>query len=93
MSSFIESTEYKEAQVLYRLYYEQKRSTLTKQSPGVIYELADPSLDLAFDDTMLDEVKASWEVTMRNQGGQEPGVFMQFEERNEMNGDDDDDGY
>ncbi|KAL3426584.1 rab protein geranylgeranyltransferase component A [Phlyctema vagabunda] len=90
VSAFIESSGDQNTRVLYRLYYEQNRSTSVPKSQGLIYDLRDPSLDLAFDDAILDEVEASWKVTRQNIGEQEPAVFLKFEERNEMNGDDDD---
>ena len=65
---------------MYSWYYEQKTS-------------ADSSLDLAFDDRILDTVEEQWRSLVEPL---EDGVeFMKFEERNAMGEDDDEDneGY
>ena len=58
---------------MYSLYYEQ--------------EQAAASLDLAFNDEILEEVETNWKDIV---GSEEATPFMQFEERMGMNDEDDD---
>jgi hypothetical protein len=64
---------------LYTLYYEQQ------QAPGT------SSLDLAFDDEMLDNVEVQWKTVFGYGDEEEHPPFMQFAEREGMNPDDDND--
>jgi hypothetical protein len=66
------------AQLLYKLYYEQEQTSIGRMST---------SLDLAFNDGMLDDVEREWKLVMGNQVDSE---FMRFEERAGMNDEDDD---
>ncbi|RDW80121.1 hypothetical protein BP6252_04759 [Coleophoma cylindrospora] len=90
VSSFIKAVTAENAQLLYNLHYEQKQSTFESYSAGVVHHLQDPSLDLAFDDALLGDVEEAWNVTAKNIGLEDSGTFLQFEERNPMNGDDED---
>lgn len=51
------------------------------------------SLDLAFDDQVLHDVQRQWHEIMGGgvESNEGAGLFMQFEERNNMNADDDED--
>ncbi len=73
-------------------------SVASEKSGGVI-QLAPPSLDLVFDDAMLEEVKSVWQRVIHDPDGQgavdgAAAEFMAFEDRQEpteeMNGDGDD---
>ncbi|KAF4635413.1 hypothetical protein G7Y89_g2682 [Cudoniella acicularis] len=75
LSAFLKSVDDSEAQILYKLHYDQQESP-------------DSSLDLAFDDQMLDAVEKQWKEIV---GENDTASFMQFEERNSMNADDDND--
>lgn len=80
IAKLLAATEDK-ATVLYTLYYEQH------EVPGV------SSLDLAFDDQVLDGVETQWKTIMSYTDGDEHPPFMQFAEREGMNADDDNEEY
>lgn len=76
-SSFLKTAENGEGKLLYSLYYEQ--------------QALDSSLDLAFNDIMMDNVEKEWKTIM---GEEDNTAFMQFEERAGMNDNDElNDGY
>ncbi|TRX94033.1 hypothetical protein FHL15_005111 [Xylaria flabelliformis] len=81
-----------EADVLYKLYYEQGTSArepvVKSQGSATMFEFPSPSVGLAFDDTSLDAVKEAWKIIMNNEVPDDE--FMKFEDREGM-GDDDDD--
>jgi hypothetical protein len=66
------------------LYYEQQQEA---RSTGV--ELSDSSLDMAFNDEILEDVEQQWKTIMGD-GSDEQSAFMQFEDRKGMNDDDED---
>lgn len=74
--------------LLYKLYYEQ-RAEVHEKSP----ESIEASLDLAFNDIILDDVEATWKTVMGDEV--DPTTFMRFEDREGMSNDDDgiDEGY
>jgi len=76
---------------LYSLYYEQEQGTRTTGKPIV----SEASLDLAFNDEVLQDGESQWRSIMANDNGQVETTFMQFEDREGMNHDDDDndEGY
>lgn len=78
--------------VLYSLYYEQAQlSTSTTQSPNVCL-LPSSSLDLAFDDGLLENVEAAWKRVMGTRDGEvESEHFLAFPDREGMGGDDEED--
>jgi hypothetical protein len=78
MSVLLKSTEDTSGTSLYTWYYEQSASSTTH-----------PSVDLAFNDGMLDTIEQEWRNIVGN--GDDAGEFMQFEERNAP-GDDDEEG-
>jgi hypothetical protein len=63
---------------LYTLYYEQQQVSGTS------------SLDLAFDDQLLDDVEVQWRTVLGYGDDEEHPLFMQFAEREGMNDDDND---
>ncbi|CZR51666.1 related to rab geranylgeranyl transferase component A [Phialocephala subalpina] len=69
--------------LLYKLYYEQQAEA----------ESSETSLDLAFNDSILDDVESMWRIVMGEEADQ--AMFMRFEDREGMNNDDDeiDEGY
>lgn len=80
LSALLKSTENGEGKLLYSLYYEQE------QQPT--------SLDLAFNDEILQAVEDQWKSIMADENGVVKASFMQFEEREGMNNDDDgDEGF
>lgn len=75
--------------ILWQLRYQQRcdiSSASDDVSEGKSISLPVSSADLAFDETILDSVKAAWQKIT---GGQ-PQEFLVFEDRNPV-GDDDDD--
>ena len=78
-----------DAQVIYKLSYKQYADNPSDDDVGVAAQI--PSLDLVFNDRIIDQVEATWKEIM----GQEPGAsateFMKFEERKGLYDDDDDD--
>lgn len=77
LSKFLQAAENGEGKLLYSLYHEQ--------------EATSSSLDLAFNDQVLEEVESKWKAI--NEGGEDEPSFMQFEERAGMNEDDNDNDY
>ena len=73
LSKFLKIAESGEGKLLYSLCYEQEQDAA--------------SLDLAFNDLILETVETKWK-TIVNSGDQT--LFMQFEERMGMNDEDDD---
>jgi post-segregation antitoxin (ccd killing protein) len=72
-----------DANLLYNLYYEeQSGSRLRTKSFNL-----NSSLDLAFNDEILEDVEEEWKVVTENDSDR--GEFMQFEERAGMNEEDD----
>ncbi|KAE8450242.1 hypothetical protein EG329_006669 [Mollisiaceae sp. DMI_Dod_QoI] len=67
--------------LLYKLYYEQQADAGSTGSP-------EASLDLAFNDGMLDDVESQWKTVMGDEA--EQATFMRFEDREGMSNDDDD---
>lgn len=78
ISKFLQAATDK-ATPLYTLYYEQQEASGAS------------SLDLAFDDQMLDDVELQWKTVLGFREDEEHSTFMQFAEREGMNTDDDDD--
>lgn len=76
MTKFLEAND--GAKLLYTLYYEQQ-------------DTAESSLDLAFDDQMLNRVEEQWKDVLGYDQGIEQPPFMQFADREGMNADDDND--
>jgi len=75
---------------LFSLYYEQQQNGLPDDSNSV----ATDSLDLAFDDGILEDVKSDWKRIIADEA--DNATFMTFEERSGMyedNDDNDNDGY
>jgi hypothetical protein len=84
-----------QSKILFSVYYEQTCSTDNNTFSNNVFSLASPSVDLAFDDSILDNVKDSWETVMGL--GEQDQVenemsdrYMVFEDREPMNGNDDD---
>ena len=78
LSALLKSTEDDEGKLLYSLYYEQEQ------------QASYASLDLAFNDEILQAVEDQWKTIMADDNGTLEGSFMQFEDREGMNNDDDD---
>ncbi|KAI1501626.1 rab proteins geranylgeranyltransferase component A [Biscogniauxia marginata] len=80
---------------LYRLQYEQ---TATAREPLVstrgkasVFEFPSPPLNLAFDDTPLDTVKAAWKLILKDETSFE--AYMIFEDREGVGDHEDDPAY
>lgn len=82
LDAFLATVDDKPA-LLYKLYYEQQTEA----------ESSDASLDLAFNDSILEDVESLWKTVMGEEA--EQATFMTFEDREGMNNDDDeaDEGY
>lgn len=74
LSRFLQVAENGEGELLYSLYYEQEQPAT--------------SLDLAFNDQILEEVEMKWKRIVGDET--EQAAFMQFEERVGMNDEEDD---
>ncbi|KAG4442077.1 hypothetical protein IFR05_002471 [Cadophora sp. M221] len=72
-----------EAELLYTLYYEQEQVSKSSASS----DPSDASIDLAFNDEVLEEVEAQWKTVV---GETDEATFMRFEDREGMNAYDDD---
>lgn len=84
--------------LLYTIYYEQSRRSFEPDQSGATCTLPDPSVDLAFDETMLEYVEAAWRKVMgldeRNQSTEThvDSPFLVFESREQVgDGESDDD--
>jgi hypothetical protein len=85
LATFLKTVEDGAAKLLYSFCYEQVERDVDN--------FAD-SLDLAFNDGILDNVECEWKAVMDD--GIDETKFMKFEERagvNENDDDDDNDGY
>jgi hypothetical protein len=86
LSALLKSTEDGGGKLLYSLYYEQEQQASTADPATPSYA----SLDLAFNDEILQAVEDQWEAIMADKNSVVEGSFMQFEDREAMNNDDDD---
>jgi hypothetical protein len=75
-----------EGKLLYSLYYEQEQQASTTD-PTIP---PNASLDLAFNDEMLQAVEDQWKSIVADDTGVGDATFMQFEDREGINSDDDD---
>jgi hypothetical protein len=73
------------------VYYEQARAGDINNVSNEIFSLASPSVDLAFEDAVLDNVKDAWRTVMglgeRDQA-EEENRYMVFEDREPVDIDD-----
>jgi len=91
LSALLRSAENGEGNLLYSLYYEQEQGASSSDASMA----SETSLDLAFNDEMLQDVEHQWKTIIANDNSAVQAPFMQFEDREGMNNDDDDidDGY
>lgn len=78
-----------EPKVLYSVYYEQMVGPIGNSHSENVYGLGYSSVDLAFDDVVLDNVEDAWRAVMGlTSGDQSPtelsGTYMVFEDREPM---------
>lgn len=71
---------------LWSLRYEQRASSPSNTTHNSILAFPPPSLDLKFDDTILERVKPMWEKIMGADA--DPEFFMKFEDRENVDDDD-----
>ncbi|GME53044.1 uncharacterized protein LTHEOB_1611 [Neofusicoccum parvum] len=71
---------------LWSLRYEQRASSPPNTTHNSILAFPPPSLDLKFDDTILERVKPMWEKIMGADA--DPEFFMKFEDRENVDDDD-----
>jgi hypothetical protein len=77
--------------VLYSLYYEQAQTSTSSADSLHVLSLPSPSLDLAFDDDVLETVEGAWKKVMGTRdGGADAGPFLAFQEREGMGPNDED---
>lgn len=81
LDAFFASLEEPRPSLLYKLYYQQRA-----EGEGTSGEA---SIDLAFNDGILDDVENIWKTVMGDEFDQAT-TFMRFEDREGMNNDDDD---
>jgi Rab proteins geranylgeranyltransferase component A len=86
VSYLLKSIEKGEGKLLYSLYYEQEQQAST--DPTIP---PNASLDLAFNDEILQAVEYQWKSIVTDDTGVGNAIFMQFEDREGINNDDDDD--
>lgn len=79
IKTFLNTVENGNAKLLYSLHYEQ-----VERNPDTSID----SLDLAFNDGILNDVENEWKTVMGD--GNDETTFMKFEERAGMDADDDD---
>ena len=82
---------------MYGVYYQQKSGPSRNRRQEAALRLAESSVDLAFDDTTLDNVEDAWKVVMGLTGGDQVspdlvGTYMKFEDREHMADEEDYDG-
>jgi hypothetical protein len=82
LGAFI-STRSEDTKLLYSVYFEQRERNLRT---GDLPNSSSPSLDLAFNDLVLEDVAAEWKAIMGNDIDE--STFMLFEERSGMDEDD-----
>jgi hypothetical protein len=85
------------AKVLFSVYYEQKFGPLSNRHEEAVVELAGSSMDLAFDDTTLENVEDAWKAVMELATGDPVSPdfadsYMRFEDREHMAEEEDSDG-
>jgi Rab proteins geranylgeranyltransferase component A len=80
------STLGENTKLLYSVYYEQKEGL--RRTEESLKDM-DSSLDLAFNDLVLEDVAAEWKVIMGDEVDQ--SAFMQFKDRPGMDEDNDND--
>jgi hypothetical protein len=74
------------------VYYEQARTKDHNNVSNGIFTLASPSVDLAFDDAVLDNVEDAWRTVMapdEHYQAEEGNRYMVFEDREPVNINDD----
>jgi hypothetical protein len=74
---------------LYSVYYKQKAGPLGNSYSENICGLGSPSVDLAFEDTTLENVEDAWRAVMGLSAGDQPQAdlsetYMRFEDRDPM---------
>jgi Rab proteins geranylgeranyltransferase component A len=73
------------AKLLWSLRYTQHESSPpTESSPGRILLCPPPSVDLAFDDSLIGNVREMWRSVMGEEAVEEE--FMRFEDREDVGG-------
>ncbi|PMD33214.1 hypothetical protein L207DRAFT_407177, partial [Hyaloscypha variabilis F] len=85
LAALLESTENGEGKLLYSLYYEKEQQA-SSTDPTVPSEA---SLDLAFNDEILQTVEDQWKSIVADGNGVVEDSFMKFDDREGMNDDDD----
>ena len=84
VSALLKSSENDDGKLLYSLYYEQEQQSSDSTTSVT-------SIDLAFNDEILDAVEGQWKSIMSDENGVLEGQFMQFEDRKGQNDDEEDD--
>jgi hypothetical protein len=64
---------------LYQLHYQQSRGSSTCKADGSVIQLPAPSLNLAFDDSVLDTVRQAWKTAMGSEVDDQD--YMVFSDR------------
>ena len=87
----MESTENGEGKLVYSLSYEQEQQVSSTDPTAP----SQASLDLAFNDEILQTVEEQWKSIVADGNGVVEDSFMKFDDREGMNDDDDDgdEGY
>lgn len=77
-------------EVLFQLYYDQSRASTSNDVTGSTCALPSSSLDLAFDDSVLDNVEDAWSFVNKktNAEDKEETPYMVFKSREQFDDDD-----
>jgi hypothetical protein len=91
LAALLESTENGEGKLVYSLSYEQEQQVSSTDPTAP----SQASLDLAFNDEILQTVEEQWKSIVADGNGVVEDSFMKFDDREGMNDDDDDgdEGY
>jgi hypothetical protein len=81
--------------VLFELYYEQGQAADSNLASETACAIPSSSLDLAFDDTILDNVEDAWRRVMKNVAGDDADTglktaYMVFKPREQFDDDEND---
>ena len=70
-----------DATYLYKLHYEQRGGLASVDVDGSVVSLPSLPLDLAFNDSVMDRVRAAWEVVTKGDESAEGTEYMVFDDR------------
>lgn len=66
---------------LYKLHFEQRGGSASVDVNGPVVGLPSLPVDLSFNDSVMDRVRAAWEVVMKGDEPAEGTEYMKFDDR------------